>query len=95
VIAGQGIDLMVHPDYWRGLRRGRLPADGARLLRALRPLADLRLRLRLPNRSVYPIGVRLVGYRPVVKPLPTLYRNFFDGGDDDEGRARVRRRGRA
>jgi hypothetical protein len=89
VIAGQGIDSMVHADYRRGLKR-----EGAFLLTAQKYFAEFGhwpicgFGYGFPNRKAYPIGVRLIGYQPIVKPLPTLYRNFFESDDDDAvGRA--------
>jgi len=84
VIAGQGADSMVHADYRRGLRR-----EGAFVQTARAYFATLGrwpvcgFGYGFPNRKAYPVGVRLLGYRPVVKPLLTLYRNFFESPDDD------------
>jgi hypothetical protein len=89
VIAIQGVDSMVHADYRRGLRR-----EGAFLQTARAYFVTMGrwppcgFGYGFPNRRAFPVGVRLIGYVPVVKPVPTLYRNFFESGDDDEvGRA--------
>jgi hypothetical protein len=84
VVAGQGIDSMVRADYRSGLKR-----EGA-FVRTARGYFEhfghwpiCAFGYGFPNRQAYPIGVRLVGYKPVFRPLPTLYRNFFEEGDDD------------
>lgn len=89
VIAGQGIDSMVHADYRRGLRR-----EGAFLRTARAYFATMGrwptcgFGYGFPNRKAYGIGVRIIGYVPVVKPVPALHRNFFEAADDDAvGRA--------
>jgi len=89
VIAGQGIDSMVRADYRRGLKREGVFLQTARgYFEHFGHWPICGFGYGFPNRQAYPIGVRLVGYETVVKPLPTLYRNFFEAGDDDEvGRA--------
>jgi hypothetical protein len=84
VVCGQGVDSMVHRDYRRGLKR-----EGAFLQTARHYFATIGrwpvcgFGYGFPNRKAYPIGVRLIGYVPTVRPIPTLYRNFFESSDDD------------
>src|SRR5262249_52294477 len=76
---------MVRADYRRGLKR-----EGAFLQTARGYFEHFghwpicAFGYGFPNRQAYPIGVRLVGYRPGFKPLPALHRNFYEGGDDAE-----------
>ena len=85
VVAGQGIDSMVHADYRRGLRKeGPFLQVAREYFATMGRWPTCAFGYGFPNRKAYPIGVRLIGYVPVVKPLPTLYRNFFEHADDDE-----------
>lgn len=84
VVAGQGIDSMVRADHRRGLKREGVFVRTARgYFEQFGHWPVCAFGYGFPNRQAYPIGVRLVGYKPVFRPLPTLYRNFFEEGDDD------------
>jgi len=89
VVAGQGVDSMVRAEYRRGLKREGAFVQTARgYFEHFGRWPVCAFGYGFPNRAAYPIGVRLIGYVPVFRPLPTLYRNFFEASDDDEvGRA--------
>jgi hypothetical protein len=84
VVAGQGVDSMVRADYRRGLKReGAFLATARGYFDHFGRWPTCAFGYGFPNRAAYPIGVRLIGYLPVFRPLATLYRNFFEAGDDD------------
>jgi hypothetical protein len=84
VVAGQGVDSMVRADYRRGLKReGAFLATARGYFDHFGRWPTCAFGYGFPNRAAFPIGVRLIGYRPVFRPLPTLYRNFFESSDDD------------
>ncbi len=84
VLTGQGVDSMVHPDSRRGLKKEGPFLQVARAY--LETFGNERVcafGFGFPNEKAFRVGVRRIGYVPVVPSLPTLFRNFFSDSDDE------------
>lgn len=83
-VSAQMIDSMVHPDHRRGLQKEGVFLRTAKAFFARYDhLPENAVHYGFPNRRVYPIGRRLLRYTPFIAPVPVLFRNFFQDGDDD------------
>ncbi len=84
VVSGLGVDSMVHRDYRRGLRKeGAFVQTTRAYFSTIGTWPSCAMSYGFPNRKALPVGVRVIGYKPVFEPVMTLYRNFFQDPDDD------------
>lgn len=84
MVAALVVDSMVSADHRSGLRREGVFLRTARdwFARYSDPQLNA-IHYGFPNRRAFPIGRRFLAYEPFVAPIPALYRNFFEDGDDD------------
>ena len=83
-VSAQMIDSMVHPDWRKGLQKeGVFLRTAKAFFEGYSQLPECAVHYGFPNRRVYPIGRRLLKYNPFIAPVPVVFRNFFQDGDDD------------